>query len=117
VLKDKLTVVREFNTAYIAVTAEELKAYNSQTGDTEGLVNFALSIEGVRFAALFIERQEAVKISFRSVGDISVNEFARAHFNGGGHKNAAGGISYVSLNETVDKFVSLLPQYAEQLVN
>ncbi|KAA3436121.1 DHH family phosphoesterase [Rufibacter hautae] len=117
VLKDKLTVVREFNTAFIAVTAEELKQYNSQTGDTEGLVNFALSIEGVRFAALFIERQEAVKISFRSVGDISVNEFARAHFNGGGHKNAAGGISPLPLNETVQKFVSLLPQYAEQLVN
>jgi phosphoesterase RecJ-like protein len=117
VLKDKLTVVREYNTAYIGVTSEELKRYNSQTGDTEGLVNFALSIEGVRFAALFIDRSEAVKISFRSVGDISVNEFARQHFNGGGHKNAAGGISYVSLNETMEKFVNLLPLYAEQLVN
>jgi bifunctional oligoribonuclease and PAP phosphatase NrnA len=117
VLKDKLTVVREYNTAFIAVTSEELKQYNSQTGDTEGLVNFALSIEGVRFAALFIDRPEAVKISFRSVGDISVNEFARAHFSGGGHKNAAGGISYVPLNETVNHFVSLLPLYAEQLVN
>ncbi|MFC6996078.1 DHH family phosphoesterase [Rufibacter roseus] len=115
VLKDKLTVVREYNTAFISVTAEELKEYNSQTGDTEGLVNFALSIEGVRFAALFIDRTEAVKISFRSVGDISVNEFARQHFNGGGHKNAAGGISHVSLNETVEKFVNLLPLYKEQL--
>ncbi|AKQ44470.1 exopolyphosphatase [Rufibacter radiotolerans] len=117
VLKDKLTVVREYNTAFIAVTSDELKQYNSQTGDTEGLVNFALSIEGVRFAALFIDRPEAVKISFRSVGDISVNEFARAHFSGGGHKNAAGGISYQPLNETVNHFVSLLPLYAEQLVN
>ena len=115
VLKDKLTVVREYNTAFIAVTSEELKQYNSQTGDTEGLVNFALSIEGVRFAALFIDRTEAVKISFRSVGDISVNEFARSHFSGGGHKNASGGISYLTLAETVEKFKSLLPHYAEQL--
>ncbi|WP_192823156.1 bifunctional oligoribonuclease/PAP phosphatase NrnA [Rufibacter sp. LB8] len=115
VLKDKLQVVREYNTAYIAVTAQELKDYDSQTGDTEGLVNFALSIEGVRFAALFIDRTEAVKISFRSVGDISVNEFARNHFEGGGHKNAAGGISYLPLVDTVEKFVDLLPLYAPQL--
>ncbi len=115
VLKDKLTVVREFNTAYIAITKDELRAYDSKTGDTEGLVNFALSIEGIRLAVLFVERGPVVKISFRSAGEFSVNELSRAHFNGGGHRNAAGGISYTSLEATVGKLVSLLPQYATEL--
>ncbi|PSR56548.1 DHH family phosphoesterase [Adhaeribacter arboris] len=115
VLKDKLTVLREFRTAYIAITADELKKYDSKTGDTEGLVNFALSIEGVVFAALIIDRNNAVKMSFRSVGDFSVNDFARKHFQGGGHRNAAGGISYDSLPETVAKFLKTLPEYKDQL--
>ncbi|MDQ3290081.1 MAG: bifunctional oligoribonuclease/PAP phosphatase NrnA [Bacteroidota bacterium] len=116
VLKDKLTVLREFRTAYIAITADELKKYDSKTGDTEGLVNFALSIEGVVFAALIIDRTNAVKMSFRSVGDFSVNDFARKHFQGGGHRNAAGGISYDSLTDTVAKFLQILPEYKDQLV-
>jgi bifunctional oligoribonuclease and PAP phosphatase NrnA len=115
VLKDKLTVLRDYKTAFISINAQELKDYDSKTGDTEGLVNFALSIEGVVFAALLIDRGEAVKISFRSVGDFSVNDFARKHFNGGGHRNAAGGISHLSLEETTQKLISLLPQYQEEL--
>ena len=114
-LKEKLVVLPEYRTAYFAITADELKAYNSRTGDTEGLVNYALSIEGIVFAALIIDRTQAVKMSFRSVGDFSVNEFARAHFNGGGHKNASGGISTDTLEATVQKFESLLPQYKDQL--
>ena len=116
VLKDKLTVLREYKTAFISISSQELKDYESKTGDTEGLVNFALSIEGVVFAAVMIDRNSAVKISFRSVGDFSVNDFARKHFDGGGHRNAAGGISHASLEETVKKFTSLLPQYQEQLL-
>lgn len=116
VLKDKLTVLREYNTAYIAITADELRQYNSKTGDTEGLVNFALSIEGIVFAAILIDRGQAVKISFRSVGDFSVSEFSRRNFNGGGHHNASGGISYDSLDSTVERFLSLLPAYQTQLV-
>ncbi|RSK47309.1 DHH family phosphoesterase [Hymenobacter rigui] len=116
VLKDKLTVLREYNTAYIAITADELRQYNSKTGDTEGLVNFALSIEGIVFAAILIDRNQAVKISFRSVGDFSVSEFSRRHFSGGGHHNAAGGISYDSLDSTVERFLGLLPDYQTQLV-
>ncbi|TGE21133.1 DHH family phosphoesterase [Hymenobacter metallicola] len=116
VLKDKLTVLREYNTAYIAITQDELRQYQSKTGDTEGLVNFALSIEGVVFAAVLIDRGQAVKISFRSVGDFSVNEFARKNFNGGGHHNAAGGISHEALEPTVQRFLELLPQYQTQLV-
>jgi phosphoesterase RecJ-like protein len=116
VLKDKLTVLREYNTAYIAITQDELRQYNSKTGDTEGLVNFALSIEGIVFAAVLIDRGQAIKISFRSVGDFSVSDFSRAHFQGGGHHNAAGGISYEPLEPTVQRFLNLLPQYQNQLV-
>jgi phosphoesterase RecJ-like protein len=116
VLKDKLVVLPEYNTAYIAITQDELRQYQSKTGDTEGLVNFALSIEGVVFAAVLIDRGQAVKISFRSVGGFSVNEFARQHFQGGGHLNASGGISYDSLDVTVQRFLSLLPQYQTKLV-
>ncbi len=115
VLSEKLQVLPEYNTAYIAISPEELQNYHSKTGDTEGLVNYALSIQGVVMAALLVDRSEVIKISFRSIGDFSVNSFARAHFEGGGHKNAAGGVSYLSLDETVKKFVELLPQYKEQL--
>jgi bifunctional oligoribonuclease and PAP phosphatase NrnA len=115
-LKDKLVVLREFNTAYFAISAEELKAYNSKTGDTEGLVNYALSIEGIIFAALIIERTNVVKMSFRSVGNFSVSDFSRENFNGGGHKNAAGGMSAESLDATVEKFKNLLPLYQDQLL-
>lgn len=115
ILKDKLTVLRDCRTAYIAITADELKKYDSKTGDTEGLVNFALSIEGVVFAALIVDRGPAVKMSFRSVGNFSVNDFARRHFQGGGHRNAAGGISYAPLAETVQQFLQILPQYKDQL--
>jgi len=117
ILKDKLVVRREFNTAYIAVTQQELRDYESKTGDTEGLVNYALSIEGIVLAAVFIDRGSAVKISFRSVGDFSVADFSRAHFDGGGHHNASGGVSYQPLDATVERFVGLLPQYQAQLVS
>ncbi len=116
ILKDKLTVLREYNTAYIAVTKEELREYESKTGDTEGLVNYALSIEGIVLAAVFIDRTSAVKISFRSVGDFSVSDFSRNHFDGGGHHNASGGVSHDSLDATVERFVGLLPQYQAQLL-
>ena len=116
VLKDKLVVNREFNTAYIAITQDELRQYQSKTGDTEGLVNYALSIEGIVFAAVFIDRGPAVKISFRSVGDFSVSDFSRDNFEGGGHHNAAGGISYQPLDATVTRFLDLLPQYQEALL-
>ncbi len=117
VLHDKLVVRPEFRTAYIAVTRDELRAYDSKTGDTEGLVNYALSIEGIVFAAVFIDRGSAVKISFRSVGDFSVSDFSRAHFEGGGHHNASGGISHEPLDATVNRFLGLLPDYQARLVS
>ncbi len=114
-LNEKLKILPKYNTAYFAITESELKKFKSKTGDTEGLVNYALSITGIKLAAVIIDRTEAVKISFRSVGDFSVNEFARKNFEGGGHKNAAGGISYLTLDETVEKFEKLLEENKNEL--
>jgi phosphoesterase RecJ-like protein len=115
VLEQKLVVLQEYHCAFIVINKEELERFHSETGDTEGFVNYALSIEGIVMGAVIIDRTEAIKMSFRSVGDFSVNEFARKHFEGGGHKNAAGGKSDETLEETVARFVGLLPQYKEQL--
>ena len=107
-LAEKLTVFKEYGTAFFSLSADELKRFNYKKGDTEGVVNYALSIEGINFAAFFVERDGEIKTSFRSKGDFNVNLFARKHFNGGGHANAAGGMSELTLDETIIKFVSLL---------
>lgn len=114
-LSEKLKVIPEYNTAYFALTADELKKFNAQAGDTEGLVNYALSMGGIKMAALMKDSEGMIKMSFRSVGDFSVNEFARKHFNGGGHKNAAGGRSDDNLEDTVKKFENLLKEYKSTL--
>ncbi len=116
-IKDKLVVLPEYHTAYISVTMEELDTYTYRPGDTEGIVNYGLSIRGVRMAAFFSERDDMVKISFRSKGDFSVKDLAAAHFNGGGHMNAAGGRSRKSLDETVQAFINLLPRYKDALAS
>ncbi len=114
-----LVVIREYKTAYITLSQEELDENNFQKGDTEGFVNFGLSIEGVVLAVIFIEHKQdgLIKMSLRSKGDFSVNELARAHFSGGGHLNAAGGKSDLSLEETVQKFNHILPEYIHELSN
>ncbi|MBK8847603.1 MAG: DHH family phosphoesterase [Bacteroidetes bacterium] len=114
-LKDKMVVLPEYKTAYIAISKSELKQYDHQTGDTEGIVNFALSIKGVRMAAFICEHEGIIKISFRSRGHFSVKELAATHFNGGGHQNAAGGRSFETLDNTVSKFLTILPSYLHQL--
>jgi len=114
-LQEKLQILPQYQTAYFAISAEELRQFNHKTGDTEGIVNYALSIEGVRMSAFIVERTGCVKISFRSFGSFPVNEFARLHFNGGGHRNAAGGRVEISLEESVKRFLNLLPQYEEAL--
>jgi bifunctional oligoribonuclease and PAP phosphatase NrnA len=107
-LANRLHLLRQYRTAYIALGKEDLKKFNYKTGDTEGLVNYALSVEGIVLAALFKEEEGCVKISFRSVGDFSVNEFAKAGFNGGGHKNAAGGKLFADLPTTIRQFEAAL---------
>jgi phosphoesterase RecJ-like protein len=114
-IDDKLEVHSEYGAAFISLSLDEKKKFHFQKGDTEGTVNYPLSIEGVNFAAIFIEAEDIIKISFRSIGDFDVNQFARENFEGGGHRNAAGGKSDLSLQETIDKFVGLLPKYADKL--
>ncbi|MFN4234494.1 MAG: DHH family phosphoesterase [Bacteroidia bacterium] len=116
-LSEKLKIFEEFGTAYITLSKDELQHFNYQKGDTEGVVNYALSIKGIKFAAIFKENEDHIRISFRSKGKFSVNDFARKHFNGGGHINAAGGNSDLSLDETISKFVSLLPEYRKELTS
>lgn len=115
---NNLVVLPEFNAAYITMTRKELDAHDFQKGDTEGVVNYALSVKGIVMAAIFIEDpdQGIIKISFRSKGVFSVNQFARNHFDGGGHDNASGGRTELSIPETVKKFVDLLPQYKDALL-
>jgi len=114
-LSDKLTILKEFSTAYIALSKDELNRFHYQVGDTEGIVNYALSIEGIKIAVFLTERKDRIRLSFRSKGDLSVNRIAREHFNGGGHKNAAGGDSFNTLEVTVDKLKEILVQYKEEI--
>lgn len=115
VLSNKLTLLPEFRTVYITLNTDELKQFNIKTGDTEGLVNYGLSIEGIRLSVFMYDRKEEIKLSFRSLGNFPANEIARKYFEGGGHRNAAGGSSKQSLEDTLKKFLSILPEYKTQL--
>ncbi|MEK6783067.1 MAG: bifunctional oligoribonuclease/PAP phosphatase NrnA [Bacteroidota bacterium] len=117
VLSQKLKVLPEYRTAYMTLTSDELKQFGSQTGDTEGLVNYGLSIGGIKLSVLMYDRKDEIKLSFRSLGDFSANEMARKYFEGGGHKNASGGQSKLSLEETLQKFLSILPEFKEKLIS
>lgn len=115
-LSNKLTVIRAYNTAIITVTKEELNQFQIVTGETEGIVNYALSINGIKLAAFIVERPDRVKLSLRSTGDFPANEICSKYFNGGGHRNAAGGASEGTLLEVVEKFKQILPEYKSQLL-
>ncbi len=117
VLSEKLTWLPEYRTVYMTLSLEELKRFNSEIGDTEGIVNFGLSLENVVMSVLLIERRDEIKLSFRSVQDFSVRELANKYFSGGGHKNASGGRTSTSLPETVNLLLSILPEYQTQLLN
>jgi phosphoesterase RecJ-like protein len=114
-LLNRMDVLYEYNTAVMAISRYDLTKYQIQTGDTEGLVNYLLTIEGIKLGALLIDRTEERKWSFRSKGDFDVNELARNHFEGGGHKNAAGGRSSDTLEESLKKFKEVLKLYEKQL--
>jgi phosphoesterase RecJ-like protein len=117
VLTNKLVYLPEYRVAYMKITENELKQYNSKNGETEGIVNYGLSISDVVMSVIFIEKDHMIKISFRSVDDFSVSELARDHFTGGGHHNAAGGKSELGLEETEQKFLNLLPLYKNKLLS
>ena len=114
-IKDRMTVLKEYNTAYIYATKSDLEVYNYQIGDTEGVVNYPLSIDSVRMSVLITERQGVIRFSFRSKGDFSVNDLAKKHFAGGGHRNAAGGTLTCTLEQAVQKLLSILPEYQKLL--
>ena len=115
-LLNKLEVLYEYNSAIITITRGELEEYKISTGDTEGIVNYALSITGIRLAILIIERQDVVKLSIRSTGNFPANEICKKYFNGGGHKNAAGGFSSESVDAVREKFNTILPEYQPLLL-
>ncbi len=114
-LLNRLDVLYEYNTAMMAISRSDIKAFDIKTGDTEGLVNYLLSMEGIKLGALLIDREEERRWSFRSKGNFDVNQFARLHFEGGGHKNAAGGRSSDTLDNNVKKFKTVLHEYEAQL--
>jgi bifunctional oligoribonuclease and PAP phosphatase NrnA len=114
-ISDHLVVLPDYYTAFITLSQADLDKFNHQIGDTEGIVNYALSMKNINLAALFMERDGAVKVSFRSKGNFSVDKLAREHFNGGGHKNAAGANCDTNLEDTVLKFRKILPGYQDAL--
>lgn len=114
---NNLVVLKKFNTAYITLTQSDLDEFNFKKGDTEGIVNYALSVDGIKLAVIFIENkaESIIKISLRSKDKMDVNTMARKHFNGGGHINAAGGRSHYPIKNAVDYFISILPSYIDDL--
>ncbi len=114
-LHEKFKVLPEYHTGYISITQEELSRFGFQPGDTEGFVNYPLSVKGVIFSALFIERQDCIKLSFRSKGNFPANSFSATHFNGGGHLNAAGGECLLDMDSCILRFTDLLAEYSDEL--
>lgn len=119
VVLDSLKALPDYRTAFMHLSRQQQLDHNTQKGDTEGMVNYGLSLADYVFSVIFIEDQvhDFIKISFRSKGDFDVNAFARKHFNGGGHINAAGGRSDVSMEATIEKFEEVLKEYREELKN
>lgn len=112
----KMEILHEGKAAYISLSEREMRRYNFQLGDSEGFVNYPLSIAGMKMSAIFIETRKFIRVSLRSRGDeVDVNIFARRYFGGGGHKNAAGGKSFVSLAQTVENFKQAVEEYFSEL--
>ena len=114
-LTERLEINQEYHTAIIGLDADDLEKHFFQTGDTEGIVNYPLSISSVKMSVLITEKKDQVRMSFRSKGNVPVHDIASMYFSGGGHKNAAGGISERSVKETVDYLKSILPEFREYL--
>ena len=114
-LNEKMEVFPQYRAALISLNLEEQERYGFVVGDSEGFVNLPLSIKGLRFSAFFLEKEDKVKMSFRSKGNFSVNDFSKTHFSGGGHLNAAGGDSKKPMNELIQQFRELLPLYEIEL--
>ena len=114
-ISNRMIVLEELHTAIIYLTKSDLKKYNYQVGDTEGVVNFPLSMAKINMAILITEKDNQLRMSLRSKGDFSVNDLARAHFNGGGHRNAAGGKSSEKVDELIERIKTVMEGYKEEL--
>jgi len=114
-LNQGMRVKQEYGTAYLIITKADMEKYHYEQGDTEGFVNFPLSVRGIEFSAIFIEKDHVTKCSFRSKGNFPANLVASEHFKGGGHMNAAGGELPISLADAVAKFEEVLPMYQKYL--
>ena len=114
-ISERMIVLDDYKTSLIYLTKDDLKKYDYQIGDAEGIVNFPLMMEKINMSILLSERDKQIRISFRSKGDFSVNDLARKYFKGGGHRNAAGGKTYLSMEKTIDKIKTTLKEYKEQL--
>jgi bifunctional oligoribonuclease and PAP phosphatase NrnA len=115
-LSQKMEIFPNEHSALIWLTKEELKEFDFHPGDTEGFVNYPLSIKGIVFSVFFMEMADIIKVSFRSKGNFATNEFSAAHFNGGGHRNAAGGEIKLPMPEALNLFRKVLPMYSDQLI-
>lgn len=114
-LSQRIEIIEDGKVALSYLTAEDLENYHVKTGDTEGFVNYGLSIKGVELSVLFVDRKKIRKVSFRSRKEFPCNEFSKAHFNGGGHYNASGGASYDSLDVCLEKFKKEIANYKNRL--
>lgn len=114
-LYERMEILEEFHTGIITLTKEDYERFSIQRGDTEGIVNFMLQLKVVKMAVFIHEQPKITKLSLRSKGDFSVQEIAKEHFRGGGHKNASGGASFAGLEATIKKFKRILPEYKELL--
>ncbi len=114
-INNRMKILDEYHTAYIYLSKADLEEFRYQVGDTEGVVNYPLMIDNIKVAVLITERQGVIRFSFRSKGDFSVHELAKAHFNGGGHTNAAGGTLNCSIEQAIKTFLEVIPQYKEEL--
>jgi len=114
-ISNNMLVLDDFRTAIIFLSKDDLKQFNYKIGDVEGVVNYPLMMEKINMSVLLTERDNIIRMSFRSKGEFSVNRLAREHFNGGGHKNAAGGRSYTTMEKTIDQIKKKLEAYKDEL--
>jgi bifunctional oligoribonuclease and PAP phosphatase NrnA len=114
-LSEKMILMNDLSVAYISISKQDMKRFDFNNGDSEGIVNYGLTIKGIKVSALFSEKREYVKLSLRSTGDFNVGKFAREHFAGGGHKNASGANIKASLDGAIAMFLDKLALYKNEL--
>ncbi|WP_251214255.1 DHH family phosphoesterase [Alistipes muris] len=110
----KMQLIEDGTVAYMSLMEHEMRRFGFQQGDSEGFVNYALTIKKMKMSAMFLAHRKFIRVSLRSRGDVDVNLFARKYFNGGGHKNAAGGKSYDTMEETIARYVRSVREFAEE---